>query len=336
LTAPAQSCRGPSGGNVRFEDGRLCFRIATFGLAHRFQRLLEIIVRHARQNRYRYVLTDGSVFEQPAIGEFDIALVDMTSKGGVEIARALKVVPEARPVIGVGRRQHHARGSDDVLLRSFSLDVLTVLNHAAEGLTRRQRPPFAGAGPIDPSASRAVPMALGCRPGSAARVLVIDPSPSIRSQVAVALRQIDVDAEGVGTFASAAEVLAIRRYDMVIMEPDLPDGNGLGLIARLRSAQPQSGRRLPIIVLSGRCGWLDLGRAALAGCAGFLGKPVVPSTLKVTAARVLAAADGGFADPSHAGRRGESTGVFKAIATIVGPSRRRSLGQRPGLRPVRP
>ncbi len=333
MTASAEFYRAPPDGNVGFEDGRLCFRIATFGLAHRFQRLLEIIVRHARQNRYRYVLTDGPISDRSAIDEYDIALVDMTSRGGVEIARALKVVPEARPVIGVGRRQHHARGSDDVLLRTFSLDVLTVLNHAAEGLARRGQPRLPGIPMIDASASGA---AVAARPGRAARVLVIDPSPSIRSQVAVALGQIGANAEGVGTLARATEVLKTRRYELVIMELDLPDGNGLDLIARLRRARQQSGRRLPIIVLSGRSGWLDLGRAALAGCSGFLGKPVVPSTLQSTVGRVLGSSEPVVVYPARAARRDGPISVLGAIAAMVGPSRRRSLGRRLGVRTVRP
>ena len=115
-------------------DARPVYRIAVFGLGPRFQRLLEIIVKHARHNNYRY-----QVAEHRGPGEFDIALVDMTAKGGAEVARTLKSVPQALPVIGVGRRANHRRGNDDLLLATFSLDVLGVLNRAAESLSMRER-----------------------------------------------------------------------------------------------------------------------------------------------------------------------------------------------------
>ena len=42
-------------------------------------------------------------------------------------------------MIGVGRRANHRRGNDDLLLATFSLDVLGVLNRAAESLSLRER-----------------------------------------------------------------------------------------------------------------------------------------------------------------------------------------------------
>lgn len=257
-------------------DQRPSYRIATFGLGGRFQRLLEIIVRHSRHNTYRYTLAD-----QPGPGEFDIALVDMTAKGGSEVARTLKVVPAALPVIGVGRRANHARGNDDLLFRTFSLDVLGVLNKAAEGLATRQRTRRLSTHLTQP--------ALGARVatigGRAPRALILDASPSIRSQVSVAMRGIGVDAEGVGSLAQAIDVLSMRSYELVIMELDLPDGDGMQLLRRLRGSSRR--RRMPVLVLSQRSGWLDLARAAMAGCSGFLGKPVALSTLHATARRVL-------------------------------------------------
>ena len=53
-----------------------------FGLGHRFQRMLEIIVRHARHNNYRF-----RVAEHRGPGEFDIALVDLTAKGDARTRR---------------------------------------------------------------------------------------------------------------------------------------------------------------------------------------------------------------------------------------------------------
>ncbi len=258
-------------------DGRPCYRVATFGLAHRFQRLLDIILRHSRHNPVRFALA-----ERPGPGEFDIALVDLTAKGGHEIAKTLRVVPQSLPVIGVGRRASHARGPDDLLLKTFSLDVLDALNRAAEAIALRQRTREISTRLTQPAPETRVPAVHGRTP----RALVIDASASIRSQVAVAMRQIGVDAEGVGTLAQARDVLSMRTYELVIMELEHPDGDGLELLRRLRTGS-KSGRRLPVVILSQRTGWFDLGKAALAGCNGFLGKPVALSTLHATARRLL-------------------------------------------------
>lgn len=264
--------------DAAFGDGRPAFRIATFGLASRFQRLLEIILRHSRHNPFLFTLA-----ERPGPGEFDIALVDMTAKGGIEISRTLKMVPQSLPVIGLGRRASHARGPDDLLFKTFSLDVLDVLNRAAETLALRQRTREISTRLTQPAPDSRVPTVHGRPP----RALVIDASASIRSQVAVAMRQIGVDAEGVGTLAQARDVLSMRSYELIVMELEHPDGDGLELLRRLR-ARSSAGRRLPVVILSQRTGWFDLGRAALAGCNGFLGKPAALSTLHATARRLLA------------------------------------------------
>ena len=259
-------------------DARPLYRIAVFGLGPRFQRLLEIIVKHARHNNYRF-----QVAEHRGPGEFDIALVDMTAKGGAEVARTLKSVPQALPVIGVGRRANHRRGNDDLLLATFSLDVLGVLNRAAESLSLRERTRRLSTRLVQADPHLRLPL-VGGRPP---RALVIEPSPSVRSQLAVALRQIGVDAEGVGALAQAEDVLGMRSYELIVLEPQQPDGDGLSMLRRLRH-EPEPGRlKVPVIVLSSRSGVLDLAKAAWAGCNGYLGKPVPLSTLHATVNRVL-------------------------------------------------
>jgi len=259
-------------------DARPLYRIAVFGLGPRFQRLLEIIVKHARHNNYRY-----QVSQHRGPGEFDIALVDLTSKGGAEVARTLKSVPQALPVIGVGRRANHRRGNDDLLLATFSLDVLGVLNRAAESVSMRERTRRLSTRLTHADAGLRLPMVSGRPP----RALVIEPSPSVRSQLAVALRQIGVDAEGVGALAQAEDVLGMRSYELMILEPQQPDGDGLSMLRRLRHEPTDTRLKIPVIVLSSRSGMLDLAKAAWAGCNGYLGKPVPLSTLHSTVSRVL-------------------------------------------------
>lgn len=256
-------------------DARPCYRIAVFGLGNRFQRLLEIIVKHARHNNYRFQLA-----EHRGPGEYDIALVDLTAKGGADVAHTLKSVPEALPVISVGRRANHHRGNDDLLLATFSLDVLGVLNKAAESLSLRERSRRLSARRSQSAASIRLPLISGRAP----RALVIEPNSAVRSQIALALRQIGVDAEGVGSLAQAEDVLSMRSYELMIIEPQQPDGDGLAMLRRRKHEAPLP---MPAIVLTSRSGLLDLAKAAWAGCNGYLSKPVALSTLHATVSRVL-------------------------------------------------
>ncbi len=295
-------------------DARPIYRIAVFGLGPRFQRLLEVIVKHARHNNYRY-----QVAEHSGPGEFDIALVDMTAKGGVGVAQTLKSVPQALPVIGVGRRSNHRRGNDDLLLATFSLDVLGVLNRAAESLSIRERTRRMSTRLVQADPALRLPLISGRPP----RTLVVEPSPAVRSQIAAALRQISVDAEGVGTLAQAEDVLSMRSYELVILEPQQPDGDGLAMLRRLRNGMGIAKLAVPVIVLSGRSGVFDLARAAWAGCNGYLGKPVPLSALHATVNRVLRRSLGKRLQASRLSRpAGASRTMHSALAAERSPAGR--------------
>jgi DNA-binding response OmpR family regulator len=98
------------------------------------------------------------------------------------------------------------------------------------------------------------------------------------------LRQIGVDGEGVGSLGQAEDVLAMRTYELVILEPRQPDGDGFAMLRRLKH---DTTLRMPVIVLSARSGILDLAKAAWAGSSGYLGKPVTLSMLHATVRRVV-------------------------------------------------
>ena len=116
------------------------------------------------------------------------------------------------------------------------------------------------------------------------RVLVMDPSPSSRSHVAVGMRQLGVDVDGVGTLEQASDVLSMRHYDLVIVDPQQPDGCGLEMMRRFKRA---TGSNVPVVVLSARSGISDLLRSAMAGCSGYLVKPLSMSALHGTVRRIL-------------------------------------------------
>ena len=109
------------------DDSRPEFRIAYFGLGPKFQRLLEIVLKHARHNPYRFVMADSR--EQ---GDFDLALVDMTTAGGPEVEKTLNRVLHGRGIVKVGRRADDTRPKDDLMYARFTATLVSTLNQFVE------------------------------------------------------------------------------------------------------------------------------------------------------------------------------------------------------------
>lgn len=117
------------------------------------------------------------------------------------------------------------------------------------------------------------------------RVLLVDDHPVVRAGVRQfltwSLRGAEVDEAG-----SAREALAkvgAGRWDIILLDLDLPDRNGLDLLADLRLAAPES----PILVVSGLPEH-EIGLQVLkAGGAGFCAKTTAPEELAKAVVKVL-------------------------------------------------
>lgn len=254
-------------------DNRPEFRIAVFGLATRFQKLLEIVLRHARHNRYRYSLATSR-----GPGNFDIALVDMTVTGGPNLAKTLTRVVDSSAVIRVGRRCDPSRPQDDLLVQSFIAQVLFALNRVID----KQ---------IDSSRSKA---AAPTQPGLVVsdfgvmrrpRVLVVDDSPTVRRQLGTALHQMGIDCEAVSSAQDALERLGMRRYELVMADVVMPDMDGYRMTRLIK--KNRSLRGMPVVILTSRSSPFDLARGALAGCNSYLVKPVTLQSLRDTVMKHL-------------------------------------------------
>lgn len=272
-------------------DPRPAFRVAAFGLGPRLQRIMEIVLRHAHHNPYRFQVVAS---REP--DDFDVALVDMTAQGAGDIARTLRGLARARTVVTVGRRQDPTRVCDDLVLQRFAMNLLTVLNRVADQQrvsassragtpARMMRTP---SGTVD-----VLERALGRRP----RVLLIDPSPVARRQLSLALTVLGLDAEGVGTAAEARDTLALRRYEGVVLESDLPDASGLAIVRDIR--RDPAWRSTPTIVLTRRSSPWDKLKAAAAGCDAYLVKPTSTPVLRDTVLRCIGRSEQALSVPAQ-------------------------------------
>jgi CheY-like chemotaxis protein len=275
-------------------DPRPEFKVAVFGLAVKFQRILEIVLRHARHNQYRYTVASSR-----GPGNYDIALVDMTVKGGPVVANTLRRISDSRPVITVGRRTDPGR-RDDLLQSTFTMQVLKALNlvvdhqllkllpsdfdartsgRAAPATDRQITTRFSQVGGRFPNTAGHGRTDLPRRP----RVLVIDDSPTVRRQLLEALVPMGLDVEVVSGGKEAISVLANRRYDLIFVDVVMPDIDGYKLTRLIKKDKIM--RNVSVIMLTSRSSPFDLLRGALAGCNSYLVKPVSLASLRETVQR---------------------------------------------------
>ena len=107
------------------------------------------------------------------------------------------------------------------------------------------------------------------------KVLLVDDDERLRTLIAGFLVKHGIDAEGVGTAASAQRYVQRQAYDLVVLDLMLPDGDGIALCRRLRELAPGT----PVIMLSARGDDVDRIIGLEVGADDYLGKPCNPREL---------------------------------------------------------
>ena len=125
----------------------------------------------------------------------------------------------------------------------------------------------------------------------ASRILVVDDSSAARAYVRAAIES-NLDAEvdeATGGF-EALRILPRARYDLVIVDVNMPNINGLELISFMRSSDLH--RETPLLVSSTEASERDRDRARELGANGYLEKPFSSDQLLAAVAALDAVAPG--------------------------------------------
>lgn len=105
-----------------------------------------------------------------------------------------------------------------------------------------------------------------------ARLLFVDDDPILREfaqvNLATASAAVDVAADGV----EALEALSRQRYDLLLVDLEMPRMDGYALLEKLRSDPATA--HLPVIVETGREDVDAIDRAYRAGATAFVSKPL--------------------------------------------------------------
>jgi len=108
------------------------------------------------------------------------------------------------------------------------------------------------------------------------RALVVDDESDIRELLAITLGRMDLAVDTVGDYSSAVKRLSGGRYDLVLTDMRLPDGDGLDLVEWIQAHRPG----VPVAVITAHGNVEAAVRALKLGAFDFLSKPLDLAALR--------------------------------------------------------
>ncbi len=217
-------------------------------------------------------------------------MVTMDDAQAADFLEASAALPDPQRVVGMAlgeslaveamrQRFQVPRGIVKPVLRSALVSRL--------GTVARERPPVA---PIDPA------MGDDERPR---HVLVVEDDRVNQSIVCAMLRNAGFRTSTADDGTQALALLACNDYDLVLMDWQMPDMDGLEVTRRLRAgAAGRHGKVVPIVALTANAFVEDRSACLAAGMNDFLTKPVLAASLEATVVRWTAHARRGRSAPT--------------------------------------
>jgi two-component system, NtrC family, response regulator PilR len=150
------------------------------------------------------------------------------------------------------------------------------------------------------------------------RALVIDDEPDIRELLSITLGRMQIEVVTAGDYAGAIKALGPERFDLVLTDMRLPDGDGLDVVDWIQHHRPG----VPVAVITAHGNVDTAVRALKLGAFDFISKP-----LDLGALRKLIKATLKLRTPDGV--------VFDATQPIVVPSGLRLLGQSKPMQKLR-
>jgi two-component system chemotaxis response regulator CheY len=125
------------------------------------------------------------------------------------------------------------------------------------------------------------------------RVLIIDDSSATRAYIRAALEEMtDMQVSEAASGFDALRVLPRERFDLLIVDINMPNINGLELISFIRRSETH--RETPLLIISTEASERDRSRAMTLGANGYLAKPFTVEALAAAISSVSkASAEGG-------------------------------------------
>jgi signal transduction histidine kinase/CheY-like chemotaxis protein len=133
---------------------------------------------------------------------------------------------------------------------------------------------LAACAPLHPLAAGQTAAAAEYRPGSVLNILVAEDNLINQKVAELILQQCGHKVTLVSNGLQAICATATRPFDLVLMDLNMPQCDGLEATAAIRAREAGSGRRLPIIALTANALKGDRERCLEAGMDGYVSKPI--------------------------------------------------------------
>ena len=101
------------------------------------------------------------------------------------------------------------------------------------------------------------------------RLLVVEDEKSLRDDIPKKLRLDGYEADACGDGNEARELLAVERYDLVLLDINLPGADGMTILREFRTVNYET----PVLILSARSEITDKVEGLDAGANDYLSKP---------------------------------------------------------------
>ncbi len=150
------------------------------------------------------------------------------------------------------------------------------------------------------------------------RALVIDDEPDIRELLSITLGRMQIEVVTAGDYKSAINALGPDRFDLVLTDMRLPDGDGLDIVDWIQHHRPG----VPVAVITAHGNVDTAVRALKLGAFDFISKPLDLASLRKLIKATLKL-------------RAENGADFDATQPIVVPSGLRLLGQSKPMQQLR-
>jgi DNA-binding NtrC family response regulator len=135
------------------------------------------------------------------------------------------------------------------------------------------------------------------------RVLIVEDEPNVRLVFRTALESNSYEVTSASDGEAALACLARERFDIVLLDLQMPGTCGMEVLERLRERDDDT----PVVIVSAHDRAQNVVQAMRLGAIDFLPKPVTPDLLRQKVAEVLVRADATDPDDAKLGHSVERT-----------------------------
>jgi two-component system sensor histidine kinase/response regulator len=207
-------------------------------------------------------------------GPFPLILIDyqMPGSDGLDVARRIKQLPAAASTLilmlsSVGRGGEAMRDAQGIVAASLTKPVRqSVLLEAILAALASPLAPAAAAEPAPPVSTPTNARSL--------HVLLAEDNRVNTRLVTAILERRGHRVTPVTTGRAALAAIGTTAFDVVLMDVQMPEMDGLEATAAIRAAEAGTGRRLPIVALTAHAMKGDREACLAAGADAYLSKPV--------------------------------------------------------------